>query len=89
MFEKDLARGAIPNLQKLFQCRKNLIFNYFYRPFRLSISLLLAAIINKQLLNALLHNVNQRIKIFDLSNVVAHGGVQKVDRKLGLTPEDA
>ena len=50
---------------------------------------MLFGVLNEELLDSLLHDVDQGVKVFDLGDVVGHGGVQKVDKKLGLTPEDA
>ena len=50
---------------------------------------MLLGVVNEELLDALLHGIDQGVKVFDVGDVVSHGGVQKVNGKLGLIPKDA
>ena len=63
----------IPGLKKLFQPWEDLFFNDFDGPVRFCIHLMLFAVINQKLLDALFHEVDEAVEIFDLGNVVGHG----------------
>lgn len=79
----------IPNCKELLQCRQDFIFDDLHGPVRFCVHHVLLGVLNEELLDSLLHDVDQGVEVFDFGDVVGHGGVQKVNRKLGLTPKDA